>query len=48
VLIDVEDPEAFGRYQAHHNRTYGHAVHVTWEPLFDMDRTAEAAIRDLR
>jgi hypothetical protein len=23
VLIDLEDPEAFGRYQAHHNQTHG-------------------------
>jgi hypothetical protein len=48
VLIEVDDPEAFGRYQAHHNQTYGHAVHVTWEPLFDLDRAAEEVIRGLK
>ena len=47
VLIEVEDPEAFGRYQAFHNQTYGHVVHVTWEPLWDMDQAFEATIRDL-
>jgi hypothetical protein len=33
VLIEVEDPEAFGAYQAFHSQTYGHVAHVTWEPL---------------
>jgi hypothetical protein len=48
VLIEVEDPDAFGRYQAYHNQTYGHVVHVTWEPLFDMDRAFEETIRNSR
>jgi hypothetical protein len=48
VLIEVEDPEAFGRYQAFHNDKYGHVVHVTWEPLWDMDRAFEATIRELK
>lgn len=48
VLIEVEDPEAFGRYQAFHNQTYGHVVHVTWEPLWDMDRAFEETIRNSR
>ena len=48
ALIEVEDPEAFGRYQMFHNQTYGHVVHVTFEPLFDMDRAFEATIRDLK
>jgi hypothetical protein len=48
VLIEVEDPEAFGRYQAHHNQAYGHAVEVTWEPLFDLDQQSEEIIRGLR
>jgi hypothetical protein len=47
VLIEVEDPEAFGRYQAFHYQTYGVAVHVTWEPLWDMDRAFEETIREL-
>jgi hypothetical protein len=48
VLIEVEDPEAFGRYQAFHNQTYGHVVQVTWEPLWDMDQAFEATINDLK
>jgi hypothetical protein len=48
VLIEVDDPEAFGRYQAHHNQTYGAAVVVTFEPLFDVDKTAEETIAALR
>jgi hypothetical protein len=48
ALIEVEDPEAFGRYQMFHNQTYGHVVHVTFEPLWDMDRAFEATIRDLK
>jgi hypothetical protein len=48
VLIEVEDPEAFGRYQAFHYQTYGVAVHVTWEPLWDMDRAFEETIRELK
>jgi hypothetical protein len=48
ALIEVEDPEAFGRYQAHHNQNYGYAVNVTWEPLYDLDRMAEGAVRDAR
>lgn len=48
VLIEVDDPEAFGRYQAHHNQTYGHAVVITFEPLYDLDKAAEEAIAALR
>ena len=43
-----DDPEAFGRYQAHHNQTYGAAVVVTFEPLFDVDKAAEETIAALR
>lgn len=48
VLIEVDDPDAFGRYVAYHNETYGHVVKVTWEPLFDMDRRFEETISGLR
>ena len=48
-LLEVfrEDPEAFGRYQMFHNQTYGHVVHVTFEPLWDMDLAFEPTIREL-
>ena len=48
VLIEVEDPDAFGRYQMFHNQTYGHVVHITFEPLWDMDKAFEPTIRDLQ
>ncbi len=48
ALIEVEDPEAFARYQAHHNQNYGHVAHITWEPLFDMDATFAPVIRTLK
>ena len=48
ALIEVDDPEAFGRYQMFHNQTYGHVVHVTFEPLWDMDQAFEPTIRDLK
>ena len=41
MLIEVEDPEAFWRYQALHRQTYGHLVHITCEPLWDMDQAFE-------
>jgi hypothetical protein len=44
----VDDPEAFARYQAHHNQRYGRVATITWEPLFDMDAAFEPAIRDLK
>lgn len=48
VLIDVDDPDALGRYQAHHNQTYRSAVVVTFEPLWDVDKAAEETIAGLR
>jgi hypothetical protein len=37
VLIDVDDPEAFARYQLHHGMNYGHMVHLTFDPVYDLD-----------
>lgn len=48
ALIEVDDPEAFGRYQMFHNQTYGHVVHVTFEPLWDMDRAFDPTIASLK
>jgi hypothetical protein len=48
ILVEADDPDAFGRYVAHHNQTYGHVVNVTWEPLFDMDKAFEDVIGNLR
>ena len=36
ILVQADDPEAFSRYQTHHLQEYGHAVHITFEPLWDL------------
>ena len=48
VLIEVDDPEAFGRYQLHHGMNYGHMVDLTFEPLFDLDAALAARVRDMK
>jgi hypothetical protein len=37
ALIEVDDPEAFARYQLHHSLNYGHVADIIFEPLFDLD-----------
>jgi len=37
VLIEVDDPQAFARYQVHHIQNYSHMVQITFEPVFDLD-----------
>jgi hypothetical protein len=37
VLLEVDDPDAFGRYQLHHAMNYGHMADISFEPLFDLD-----------
>jgi hypothetical protein len=48
VLFEVDDPEAFGRYQAFHLQAYGHVVNVTFEPVWDMDRAFADTVNSLR
>jgi len=48
AALDQAWDEAFGRYQMFHNQTYGHVVHVTFEPLWDMDRAFEPTISALK
>ncbi len=48
MLIEVNDPEAFGRYQAHHNQTYASAVNITFEPLWDLDAASAETIARLK
>jgi hypothetical protein len=38
ALIEVDDPEAFARYQTHHTQNYSHLARITFEPVFDLDR----------
>jgi len=37
VLIDVDDAGAFARYQLQHGMNCGHMVHLTFEPVYDLD-----------
>jgi hypothetical protein len=37
VLIDVDDPAAFAPNQLHHGMNYDHMVHLTFEPVYDLD-----------
>jgi hypothetical protein len=37
VLLEVDDADAFGRYQLHHAMNYGHMADITFEPVFDLD-----------
>ena len=48
VLIDVEDPAAFTRYQMHHYQNYGHIARVTFEPVFDMDAAFADTVRQMK
>jgi hypothetical protein len=48
VLIEVDDPEAFGRYQAFHLQNYAHVVTLTFEPLWDMDSGFAETVNSLR
>ena len=48
VLIEIDDPEAFGRYQLHHNLNYGHMVRITFEPIFDLDAALAQRVSEIR
>ena len=48
VLIEVDDPKAFDRYQLFCNQNYGHVVHPTFEPLFDSDAALAETISKLK
>ena len=38
ALIEVDDLEAFARYQTHHTQNYSHMALITFEPVFDLDK----------
>ncbi len=48
VLIEVDDAEAFGRYQLHHGMPYGHMADITFEPLFDLDAALAQRVSEMR
>jgi hypothetical protein len=48
VLIEVDDAEAFGRYQLHHAMNYGHMADITFEALFDLDAALVQRVGEVR
>jgi hypothetical protein len=47
VLLEVDDPNGFARYQLHHAMNYGHMAAITFEPLFDLDSALAARVQEL-
>jgi len=48
ALLEVDDSEAFARYQAHHNQNYGYMARVTFEPLFDLDAILAPKVNEIK
>jgi hypothetical protein len=48
VLIEVDDSEAFARYQLHHGMNYGHMVHLTFEPVYDLDAALAGRVKEMK
>jgi hypothetical protein len=48
VLVEVDDAEAFARYQLHHGMNYGHLANITFGPLFDLDAAFAPRVSELR
>ena len=48
AVIEVEDPAAFEKYQAHHNQNYGRIAKITWEPVYDLDAAFEPVLQGMR
>ena len=47
-LIEVDDPAAFDQYQIYHTNNYSHMVHITFEPLADLDAALAPTLADIR
>lgn len=48
VLLEVDAPDAFARYQLHHAMNYGHMAQITFEPLFDLDAALAPRVREMK
>jgi hypothetical protein len=48
ALLEVDDPAAFARYQAHHIENYAHMVRITFEPVFDLDAAFAQKVSEAR
>ncbi len=47
-MIDVDDPKAFDEYQLFHTNNYAHMVHITFEPLADLDAALAPTLAEIR
>ena len=47
-LIEVDDPAAFDRYQIFHANNYSQIVHITFEPLADLDAALAPTYAEIR
>jgi len=48
VLLEVDDADAFARYQLHHAMSYGHMADVTFEPIFDLDAALAPRVAEMK
>ncbi len=48
ALLEVDDPAAFDEYQLYITNNYSHMVHVTFEPLVDLDAALAPTIAEIR
>lgn len=48
VLIEVDDADAFDRYQLHHAMSYGHMADITFEALFDLDAAMAHRVGEMK
>ena len=48
ALIEVDDPAALDEYQIFHTNNYAHVVHITFEPLADLDKALAPLLAEIR
>ena len=48
MLLEVDDADAFARYQLHHAMSYRHMADITFEPLFDLDVALAPRVAEMK
>jgi hypothetical protein len=48
ALLEVDDPKALDEYQIYHTNNYAHMVHITFEPLADLDAALAPTLAAIR
>ena len=48
VLLEVDDADAFARYQLPPAMSYGHMADITFEPIFDLDAALAPRIAEMK